>query len=205
MRIINQVFGSKIIIRNIIFLIMFTGLFYFIPKVSGETNQSMFPGQFFWSDSSRDNKIDARAWATIIETPCEGGWLGVQTVTAYAWSYRTCGPGGSPVRNKADVEVTAGEYYIFQASSATVMSNGQTLGLSVGSTNCDAIQFSQINTFSPNACNAPIQIGGGGLIGGCEVNCGGYEPPDTGNCSYCQANWIWTAACSGPYDTNYCG
>lgn len=136
MRTINQILKSKIIVRGVFFLVSVVSLHYLSPKFAKVSGQTL-PGHFYFTQSSSDEKIDARAWAGITAL-CNGGRIGVREVVAWSWSYRTCGLGGSPVMNQANVDVIAGDTNIYQHNSATVMLNGLFLSQQIASTDCDS-------------------------------------------------------------------
>lgn len=194
MRIINQILISKIILRNLVFLVMLGASLYFAPKNLAQ----VLAGQFFFNSLSEDQQIDAKASSFVLGL-CSGGYLGVTEIWASAWADERCGP-GNPVKNKTRVEEIAGDYYMYQSAISTVMLNGQSMHTVIGSTDCND-KLSKFNTYTPEACDAPVDLG---PIDSPPI----YNPPYPNygyGCSYCQANWIFDAACAGPYDGNYCG
>ncbi len=122
------------------------------------------------------------------------------SILAWSRSSRRC-ENGRNVKNFARVEGAKGEPELIQTNRGEVIFNGEILGEEVGFTACSNVFFSftLYRTETPYACwyqdSAPIDLG----------NIAGNYPPDFGGCDYCAANWMWTAACSGPSDRDYCG
>ena len=57
----------------------------------------------------------------------------------------------------------------------------------------------------PDICFIDCGSGGGYGTGDDPGWGGGGGDGGGGGCNYCESNWMWTAGCSGPYDTGYCG
>jgi len=116
----------------------------------------------------------------------------------YAYEASTC-PNGIPVLNEAQVHGAAGASWIYGRTKSTITTTGLTRSaLAVGYISpFDHPRATTIlNEDTPLKCYEGLGGGGGGGGGG------GYEDED---CSYCEANWTWDAACSGPGDREYCG
>jgi hypothetical protein len=120
----------------------------------------------------------------------------------YIYEADVC-PNGNPVVNTARMSAVEGDVWMYGAANSKITSNGLSLAfLSVAylSPFDDPRLTTLLDEYFVTFCWVGLDPGGGGGGGG-----GGDGGGETGGCDYCAANWEWTAACSGPYDHDYCG
>lgn len=143
--------------------------------------------------------VNATATATQV-----GYWsiLG-EPAPQYYYAYEGALCPFTSVSNTASVWGVEFGYTVTASSLSTVIANGLMRNGLIGEYGFWGYAGTILNVDSPSACAIGGDGGGGGGDGGGDG--GGEGGGDTGGCDYCAGNWQYTAACSGPYDHDYCG
>lgn len=193
---LGQILSSKILQRNAIHLLLLIVTITLVVRAQ-EGIPFTVAGSFDYSNYA----YNSTAWVFGV-----AWWWGPDFIPFpdpyYVYEGSLC-PNGNPVDNYARMHGEEGLLFTYGVARSTVISNGLQRGFySVGyiSPFDNPRATTLINEENVSSCYVGV---GGDDPGGCNGYCGGGG--DDGGCHFCEANWQHTAACSGPYDHNYCG